>query len=55
MAFIEYDDTVEIVAQPINDLLNTRALSFTLVGAQRRERHEENAFVERDRLALTEA
>lgn len=55
MTFIEDDDTLEIVSQPINDLLDTRTFSFALVGAQCGEGDEEDAFIELDRLALAEA
>lgn len=65
---VKDDDTIEtfcvpcrdfaadrLLTEPVDDLLDTRALSLALVGAQRRERDEQDPFIELDWLALTEA
>ena len=52
MALVENDHSVEIGAQPIDDLPDARNLLAALVGAQRGVGCKQDAFRKRDRLAL---
>jgi len=55
VALVEDDHSVEVGAQPLNDLPNARKLFTALVGAKRSVGGEKDAFREPDRHALSEA
>ena len=55
MALVEDDHSVEVGAQPFDDLPDARKLFSALIGAQRSVGGKEDAFREPDRRALPEA
>jgi hypothetical protein len=54
LALVEDDHSVEVGAQPFDDLTDARKLLSALVGAKRSVGNEKDAFRQPDRLALPE-